>query len=288
MFTVVSVAYGQSDIFLTQQWFSRINMNPAATGNSNHLDVFLLNRQQWVGFEHAPRTNVLNAHSYFNTLQSGLGLSLLFDKIGVSYQTVNALFSYAYHIDISEEALLSFGLSGGIFNNNWDPNKNELSEGKDEIPSDKLSLTSADFNTGFELNLYGITLGGSVTHLLNSRPSAGKPGREIHSYVRYRMTIDRIYDIAPGIMYRYANSSHFFEYNVTGFYMKKYWAGFSFRPDNALSMMLGAEFGMFRVGYAYDRSIGNTSSLAKNSHEIMLFVRIQKPQKDRKTTRFFD
>ena len=292
LFTVVSVTYGQSDIFLTQQWFSRINMNPAATGNSNNVDVFLLHRQQWIGFSNAPQTSILNAHSYFNTIRSGLGFSLFFDKLGVSYQTVNAKFSYAYHIDLTDEILLSLGLSGGLYNNHWDPKKHIVSVDDDpELLTDKLSRTSADFDTGVELNLYGITVGGSITHLTNSSPERSyisKPGREFYGYVRYRIAIDKSIDIAPGIMYRNGNHSNFLDFNVTGYYQKKYWLGLSFRPDNSFAAMLGGEYSMFRFGYAYDRSVGTTSPLAANTHEIMLSVRIQKPQQGRKTTRFLD
>lgn len=286
---VGSVAYGQSDIFLTQQWFSRINMNPAATGNSNNVNVFLLNRQQWVGFDDAPRTTVLNAHSYFNTIQSGLGMSLMFDKLGISHQTVDAMLSYAYHIDLTDEILLSMGLSGGVYNSNWDPNKHTFSEPPDGgILNEKSSRTIPDFNSGMEISAYGITLGASITHLLNSSPDNGEKGRELYAYVRYRRSIDRNIDLVPGIMYRNDNSSHFFDFNVTGYYQKKYWAGLSFRPNHALAVMMGMEYGMFRVGYAYDRSIGVTSSLAVNTHEIMLSVRIQKPQQGRQSTRFLD
>jgi len=287
-----SITYGQSGIFLTQQWFSRINMNPAATGNSNNVDVFLLNRQQWTGFENAPRTSILNAHSYFNAIRSGLGMSLMYDKLGVSYQTVDFMFSYAYHIDLSEDILLSMGLSGGLYNSNWDPKKNRFSEENDQhLLAYKSSRTTANFNTGMELNAYGFTFGLSAIHLLNSSPEksyTGEPGREFYSYLRYRRAISQNFDIAPGIMYRNGNRNNFFDFNLMGYYMKKFWAGFSFRPDNAFAMMLGTEYGMFRFGYAYDRSIGAVSSLASNSHEFMLSLRIQKPQKGRKTTRFLD
>ena len=285
--------YGQSDILLTQQWFSRINMNPAATGNSDNINVFLLNRQQWIGFENAPSTNVLNAHSYFNSIQSGLGFSMIYDKRGVSHQTVNAMFSYAYHIDLTEEILLSLGLSGGLFNSNWDPKRHidpnlPPTEIDRELNVDKLSPTSADFHAGTEISAYGFTLGASVTHLLNSKPDNFKPGREIYGYLRYRRAIDRNFDIAPGIMYRNGNYSNYFDINVMGYYLKKYWAGLSFRPNNSFAAMLGMEYGMFRVGYAYDRSIGTTSSLSLNSHEILLFIRIQKPQQGRITNRYLD
>ena len=289
MFAVGVAAYGQSDIFLTQQWFSRINMNPAATGNSNNVDVFLLNRQQWIGFENAPRTSILNAHSYFNAIQSGLGLSMMFDKIGASRQTLNAMASYAYHISLTDEILLSLGLSGGIYNSNWDPSRNRFNEEVDDGSlSDKSSRTAGDFNAGFEMNVYGVIFGASLTHLLNSSPDIGKPGREVYGYARYRWAVSRDIDIAPGVMFRNANYCNFFDVNITGFYLKKYWAGLSFRPNNSMAIMLGGEFGMFRVGYAYDRSIGNVLSLAANTHEFMLSVRIQKPQKGRKTTRFLD
>ena len=287
-----SVAYGQSDIFLTQQWLSRINMNPAATGNSNHVDLFLLNRQQWVGFENAPSTNLLNAHSYFNTIRSGLGFSLLFDKLGVSHQTVNAMMSYAYHLDLTDKMLLSMGLSGGLYNNSWDPKRNTFSqEDGMELMADKSSRTATDFNTGLELNGYGFTFGMSITHLLNSAPEksfTGKPGREVYSYVRYRGAINQNIDLAPGLMFRNGNHSNFFDINITGYYLKKYWAGLSFRPKNSFAVMLGFEYNMFRVGYAYDRSVGVLSSLAANTHEFMISARIQKPQQGRKTTRFLD
>jgi len=284
-----SVSYGQSDIFLSQQWFSRINMNPAATGNSNNVNLFLLSRQQWVGFSNAPRTNILNAHTFFNSIQSGLGFSLIYDKLGRSHQTVNGMLSYAYHIDLTDEMLLSMGLAGGIYNSNWDPNKHifGVTPEPDDLP-EKTSRTAPDFHTGIELNAYGITFGASVTHLLNTDTDNNKPGRRIYTYMRYRTVIDWDYEIAPAVMYRYGNYSHFFDLNVMGFYQKKYWLGLSFRPANSFAVQVGAEFYRFRIGYCYDRSIGKLSKLAANTHEIMLSARIQKPQQSRRTTRFLD
>ncbi|MBR5973235.1 MAG: type IX secretion system membrane protein PorP/SprF, partial [Paludibacteraceae bacterium] len=41
----------QQDMLLTQEYFSRVNRNPAATGNSNDIDIFLHGRIQWVGVD---------------------------------------------------------------------------------------------------------------------------------------------------------------------------------------------------------------------------------------------
>jgi type IX secretion system PorP/SprF family membrane protein len=215
----------------------------------------------------------------------------MLDKLGVSHQTVNAMMSYAYHIDLTEDILLSLGLSGGLYNNHWDPKKNTFSEVEQSLLDEKSSRTAADFHTGLELNAYGINFGASVTHLLNSSPEksySGKPGREIYAYVRYRIAIDQRLDVAPGFMLRNGNRNNYLDFNVTGYYLKKYWVGFSIRPKNSFAVMLGGEYNIFRLGYAYDRSAGAVSNLAANTHEIMLSARFQKPKQGRKTTRFLD
>lgn len=294
LFTVCFCTYGQSDIFLTQQWFSRVNFNPAATGNTNNIDIFLLNRQQWVDFDNAPQTSVLNGHSFFPVIHSGLGISVIYDQIGISHKVVNALFAYAYHFNVGEQALLSLGLSGGIYNSNWDPNRNTFPDGNivdPELDTEKTSRLNSDFDAGLELNTHGLIIGGSVSHIGGTgkdNSETGRPGRAYHGYARYNLAVGRTVDILPGIMYRYSNSSNFFDFNITASLMKKYWAGFSFRPDNAFAAMLGIELGMFRIGYAYDRSVGAAASLAKNTHEAMLSVRIRRAQTNKRTPRFLD
>ena len=65
--------YGQTDIQLSQQLFSRVNYNPAATGASNYINAFLMAREQCVGFKDAPSSPVFNVHNYFNSIRSGMG-----------------------------------------------------------------------------------------------------------------------------------------------------------------------------------------------------------------------
>ena len=294
LFLLNLCAYGQRDIFLTQQWFSRINFNPAATGSSNYFDVFLLNRQQWTGFDNAPKTSVLNAHSYFHNIRSGLGLSVVYDRLGVSHKTVDAILAYAYHFNLGDQTLLSLGLAGGVINYSWDPHKNTTDEQNDpEMTGDRTSKLNPDFDAGIELNTYGLTLGASVTHITSSdmeNAITGKTSREYYGYARYRWNMSKTFNLSPGIIYRYSNNSNFFDLNVTAFYLKKYWAGVSYRPDNAFAAMLGLEVGIFRIGYSYDRSVGQTASLALNTHEVMLAVRIPQSQSkgSRKTSRFLD
>lgn len=47
--------FAQRDIMLSQQFFSRLNINPSATGNTDDVDIFLLGRWQWIGLENSPK-----------------------------------------------------------------------------------------------------------------------------------------------------------------------------------------------------------------------------------------
>ena len=66
----------QNDVQLSQQMFSRINYNPAATGLSEDIHLYLLARQQWVGFKLAPQTIVFNGHTFVPWTRSGWGFSI--------------------------------------------------------------------------------------------------------------------------------------------------------------------------------------------------------------------
>ena len=52
--------YAQQDLMVSQQIFSRMNINPAGTGNIERFDAFLLGRLQWAGVDNTPRTGLLN------------------------------------------------------------------------------------------------------------------------------------------------------------------------------------------------------------------------------------
>ena len=64
-FLYIIPIHAQNDILLTQQWLSRINQNPAATGNSDNIGIFILTHKQLAGFEDTPSTQVLISLTIF-------------------------------------------------------------------------------------------------------------------------------------------------------------------------------------------------------------------------------
>ncbi len=286
-------SFAQSDALLTQQWFSRINMNPAATGNSDNIDVFILARQQWAGFEDAPETGVFNLHSYFDRIRSGIGLTATYDKIGIGNTTLDTKLAYAFHFNIGSNWLMSLGLSGGVKQRVFDPSKQFFIDETDpEIPYEKISKWSPDVDFGFELSSERFLIGASVTHLLKL-PNQGTTeydAQQYYAYLRYKQPLGQSVALIGGIRGSNFDTKYFLDASLTAMFFDKFWIGGCFRPDNAVAGFAGIQVSFFRLGYAYDYSIGSTASLAKNSHEIMLSLKIGKPKKtiNTKSPRFIE
>ncbi len=290
---LVNCVFAQTDALLTQQWFSRINMNPAATGNSDNIDVFVLARQQWAGFEDAPETGVVNVHSYFDRIRSGLGLTATYDKIGIGNTTINAKLAYAFHFNIGENWLMSLGLAGGAEQRVFDPSKQFFIDANDpDIPYEKISKWSPDVDFGFELSSERFLIGASVTHLLKlpDQTSTSYDGQQYYAYARYKQPVGESVALIAGVRGSNFDSKYFIDANLTAMFFDKFWIGGAFRPDNAVAGFAGIQISFFRLGYAYDYSIGSTASLAKNSHEIMVSLKIGKPKKtvSTKSPRFIE
>ena len=280
-------AFAQNDALFTQQWISRINQNPAATGNSNDIDVFLLARQQWVGFEGAPQTQLLNIHNYFYSIQSGMGLTFLRDETGVGNKLLNAKLSYAYHVNLGIDWLLSLGLSGGIIQKTFDPFKHFYINENDPqlINLEKINTLKPDFDFGFELSSDKFLLGASITHItyLPYNSSSMKISQQYFGYMRYIHPLSNSFDMIAGVRTTNFDEAFFADFSLTGMLLKKYWIGAMYRPKNAVAGMLGMNIGFVRVGYSYDYSTGKTASLAKSSHEIMVSLKIAKKPNTIKT-----
>ena len=282
---LISVYTYSQDFLLSEQWFSRINRNPAATGNSKYINLFYLNRQQWAGFENAPSTNILNAHAYFERISSGLGFTFYYDTQGLGDKALNAKLAYAYHTNIASNILLSFGMSAGVLNKSFDPNLLTLPDNSIPIV-EAISTSNLDMDFGFEFTMPAFLVGASVTHLLQNRDEATNTtaSRQVTAYARGNIALNNKFNVAPALVYNnYTNTGlNFFEVNATAFYNKTYWFGVGTRFDSemafsTINIIIGLEWKMFRIGYGYDYSLGKLGTFKKSSHEIMLACKLGKP-----------
>ena len=272
--------WAQQDIMVSQQIFSRMNINPAGTGNMKNIDAFLLGRLQWLGVDNTPKTALLNVGYYNEGLRSSFGLTTNYDNIGIgnSQTTVDAV--YAYHLDLSEKYILSLGLSAGMNIGSFDPYANDLRDAEPDLSSyvkDKETEISPDINIGAELSSKRLMFGLSVTHLLESEPTTFKRGRHIYAYGRCLIPLNQELDLAPMVSYIHQHQVNEAEIGSTLFIKRTFWGGLTWKPDlkhitdmSIMCVNLGMEVNIFRIGYAYSLNMGSANNLPSNTHEILL------------------
>ncbi|MCQ2188448.1 MAG: PorP/SprF family type IX secretion system membrane protein [Paludibacteraceae bacterium] len=294
-------AFAQRDLMLSQQFFSRLNFNPAATGNSDDIDFFLIGRWQWSNVEDSPKDGVFNISNYIESIRSGMGISCSYDDLGIANHTLIIKPAYAYHVNMNESMLLSMGLSFGVLYHSWDPSDHRLIDreeiGMNSFPNDAQKKFRPDMDFGMELAMPKLMFGASIVHILNNEENVttSVPGRQFYLYTRASLYASDFLTICPAFVLAHRNKVSRAEINVQAFFNRMIWGGVTYRPDigsgawfssNDLTFTLGMEKNRLRVGYAFNLGLGEISKLSKQSHEVLLSYRI--PKKKAKYQRFLE
>ena len=285
----VTDIYAQNDVQLSQQMFSRINYNPAATGLSENIHLYLLARQQWVGFKMAPQTIVFNGHTFIPWTRSGWGFSIIGDWLGYE-ESINPKIRYAYHLPLVEfQSSLSFGIGVGVMYKTIDGSKLVY-----ENPADPNRIygvvndTKPDFDFGIEYNSKHFSMGTSITHLGNRFKNSLSTESSPHFYVYARgmFDINKQWQITPALSWHNSKNIHQVEANALLFYKNTFWVGASYRVNESVVGLAGVYLSpQLMLGYSYDYNAGKLGAYSRGSHELMLSWRILQPNKTRKATR---
>ncbi len=280
----------QGDLLLSQEIFSRVNKNPAATGNTDDIDIFLHGRLQWLGVDNGPRTVVLNVTDYEDAAKSGFGFSFAYDQIGVGHHTVDAKVAYSYQIGLGDRNVLSLGLAAGVYVGSHDYLANtvddETEREEEEGLNQKMRECSPDFDFGIEYSNLYCTFGLSFTHLFNGESTPFKSGRHFYLYGTGLIPLNENVDLSPIVAFMHHRMTNLVEFGSLLFINRTLWGGLTWRPDfrhqvdpSVLVFTLGFEHKKFRFGYSYDLDLGSSSQLSSNTHEVILSYGIGKNKK---------
>ena len=272
----------QQDPQFSQNMFNILSVNPAYAGAEKDIVVSAINRQQWVGFENAPVTTVVNLSTpvRFAGKTHGLGLSIIRDELGFEKNTA-VKFSYSYQKELNNGSL-HFGVSVGVQNNalqgEW-----IVPDGVDNNPQDELGGASVDegkmvLDPGLGIfyqtdNFYA---GLSVLHVTEPSVAYNESleiylARHYYATAGYTLKLDESWEVMPSVFYKTDAVVSQIDINSLLRYNKKIWGGVSYRVDDAIVGMVGVLFNNgIQIGYAYDIS---TSKIAKASHEFLLTYR---------------
>lgn len=262
-------------------------INPAAVGTKGYYDAMMSNRNQWVGINDAPRTLVLSTQGPLKNRKMGLGGYFVNDVAGHVKQQGFYL-SYSYIAQLSGGVKLSFGLSSGLQSYGVDGTKLRLNEGGDQILSSGLQTSwvpdgsfglmfyTDRLRTGFSINqIYGSKL----TFFSDGNEGTARLHRHFNIHGSYLIgNSDAAFNFTPYFLVKYQSPLPAqFDLGLQLIYMDNVWLGTAYRSGESYAVFAGCLIRENIVfGYSYDIITSDIGLRARQSHEILLGLRLQR------------
>ena len=279
-------------------------LNPSYAGSDYYTTFGLTVREQWLSLPNAPstyaaafQTRILN-DSYITKSTAvrkkidrptkggrvGVGGYLFSDHHGIMHRT-GLQMAYAYHLPISIDQQLSFGLSLSAYQYFVDIAGAVM---PDDVQDDLLNnydqvVYIPDANFGVSYMTRNYYAGFAMTNLFRGTlmiGNGGKNGRsELGHYfltggIRLYPGVDWI--IEPSIMLKSSDMVFkSFQVDLTGrvYYKDDYWLGLSYRTGDAIVMLAGLKVDRFYIGYAFDFTMSEIRSYTYGTHELTVLAR---------------
>lgn len=289
-----STANGQQQMGYTQFTWDQSIVNPAYVGSTEALSSRLFYRNQWAGFEGAPKTQSLSVHSPFNYGSFGAGLNVIHDQLGITDQ-ITAKASFAYHMKL-DQGKLAFGLSGeySSLSMTWS-GLSPQDEFDESLPVADVQSGIPNFGFGAYYYTSRLYIGASVPWLLEPTVDMGSStfsGLDVkrHAYLMagYVFDVGKNVKIRPSAMVRVVeNAPVQVDANISVLMNDVIWVGASYRVGDSGDLMIQYEINkQFSVGYSYDFTFSKIQNHS-GSHEVFIGFDLQRKSDGYDHPRYF-
>jgi type IX secretion system PorP/SprF family membrane protein len=303
---IFGAAIAQQVPMYSQYIMNGFLVNPSFAGRDGYTTVNLTVREQWVGMAGAPSTYAASfqtrilKNSYISKSTSvrkklvkptkggkvGLGGYVFNDNNGIMRRT-GAQAAYAYHI--------SMGTTGGLPNNlsfglaltayQFAINTNGLVYDMDDplMNSYDRSVFIPDFNFGASFTTAKYYVGFAMTNLLRGSLMFADTSitnrTELGNFfltggIKFPLNGDWVLEPSGFIK---ASDMLFksiqMDLTTRVFYKEDYWAGVSWRTNDAIIMLMGVKYDRFYFAYAFDFTLTDIRKQSFGTHEITMAVK---------------
>lgn len=294
--------HGQQLPVYSQYTFNKVLLNPAAAGSDGYTTINLVAREQWVGFKGTPKTHAVTIDSRMlrnsfisknASVRKKRRLSSRSGRVGWAGYVFNDQSgplsrtgvegTYAYHLAI-DKGQLSFGLSGVFYQFKLNKDETFLGESTEDQLLDgmKGTIYLPDANVGVYYTSASIFGGVSIMQIFQSSVHFGEDNNSDYRLKRtYNLMAGYYYDISsnfaiePSFLMKIPTSSRpQLDINAKVFYKTNYWAGLSYRTQNAMVVYFGLKIDRYFVGYGFDYNFSPLGKQTFGSHEFMAAIKL--------------
>jgi type IX secretion system PorP/SprF family membrane protein len=308
--TVLSFIFGtavaQQVPMYSQYIMNGFLINPSFAGRDGYTTVNLTVREQWVGMAGSPSTYAASfqtrilKNSYISKSTSvrkklvkptkggkvGLGGYLFNDNNGIMRRTGGQA-TYAYHIPMGTKFnstnTLSFGLALTAYNYAINTDGVVYDHDDPYLSSYDRSVFITDFNFGANYTTSKYYVGFAMTNLLRGSlifadTSSNNRSELGHYFLTggIKIPINGDWKLEPSAFIKSSDmlfNSIQLDLTSRVYYKDDYWAGLSYRTNDALIMMVGLRYDKFYFAYAFDFALTDIRTQTFGTHEITLAVK---------------
>lgn len=256
------------------------SINPAYAGSKGVTQGLLGQRKQWVGFDGAPEYKYISIQSKIYKAM-GLGVSAGTESLGL-LKKFHFSASYAYEVTLTQEHILTFGLSGIYREKSFNFNALNVDDASDANLSNqgfnRANNFNADFGIAYKFN--ALNIGVSVQNLLPSKatydnnPAFYQDVMHIQGIASYAIgLLNNKMELSPfAKVAMQPSASMIYEGGLMLDYQKKIALAVVYRSNSSMFATLSANISnTIQIGYSFEPGFGkDLYSYGANTHEFFL------------------
>ncbi len=303
---VTGVAFAQTVPMYSQYIMNGFLVNPSFAGRDGYTTVNLTVREQWVGMAGAPSTYAVSFQTRilknsFISKSTAVRKKIIKPtkggKVGIGgyvFNDNNAIFhrtgfqlAYSYHIAMGRtEGVpndLSFGLALTAYQFAVNMNGLIYDQADPVLLSYDRSVFIPDFNFGASFTTTRYYVGFAMTNLLRGSlmfaDTSSVNRSELGNFfltggIKFPLSTDWILEPSAFIK----ASDMFFksvQMDLTArvYYKEDYWAGISYRTNDAIIGLFGLKYDRFYFAYAFDFTLTDIRRQTYGTHELSVAVK---------------
>ncbi|MTB52049.1 type IX secretion system membrane protein PorP/SprF [Lewinella sp. W8] len=286
LFFLTPFLWGQQDAQYTQFMYNKLGLNPAYAGAVESATFHAIVRQQWLGFEDAPSSQLATFNT--NITAAGTGVGARFSRVTVGLeQQYNVEGSYAYRFAIGRGTRLGIGVSASAryFNIEYQNADPIQGGGADQaIPGATESKVVPNFGAGIFLDGPNFYFGLSLPRMLENNIDLGEEETIISREARHyyfmggmKFKLNDKFALEPQLLTKIVAGAPFdADINVTAYLGESLFSGLSYRlGGNGGGESASALFGVslsehLTLGLTYDLGLSDLRTAQSGSIECML------------------
>jgi len=277
--------HAQQQSLFTNYLLNPSYYNPAFAGSESMHRLNLNYRNQWSGFEGAPKTlSVSLFGSVKDKMKHGYGAMVYSDNFGLTNRT-GVYLNYAHQFKINKTTRLGLGITPGLFQYRIRLYDARLADqGDDLLTGNILNQSGLDINAGAHVYNEKFFVAASFNQLLSNIDLLEYNDQLTMHYNLmggYTLPLNKTTDLQFSTLMRYTKNVPFSaDISAKGIFNKNLWVALTYRTTDALSLGVGYILKeRLWIGYSYDYSYSSMSAYQNGSHEIAISFALTKKKK---------